>query len=128
MEVEILVNYGANIEAEDQMGEPSFCRAIFNGDIYTVVVLIARGANPLARLRGALVGLTPLGASKRNKEAMAEAMEKIYNLLKEVEVAWKLLGKKCSKFRLVYSHSILSLRATQNTLAYFKQRLNAADS
>ena len=59
------------------MGETSLCQAIFYGDIYTVEILIARGANPLARSRDALVGLTPSGASHRNRKDTAGENEDV---------------------------------------------------
>ena len=59
------------------MGETSLCQAIFYGDIYTVEILIARGANPLARSRDALVGLTPSGAS--DLKAFARMLKKPYD-------------------------------------------------
>lgn len=85
---------GAIIEAEDRPGETSLCGAIFDSEIYIFKILIVRGANPLARSKGALVRLTPIGASHRDREVTAERMEENRNLLNEVEVAWKLSGKK----------------------------------
>lgn len=97
---ELLLSSGANIEAEAGWDrETSLHWAVEHGKLHIVKILIARGANPLARSKGATGGRIPRDISS-NGRATAEVMKEISDILKEAEVAWKRSGKKYSKFRL----------------------------
>lgn len=100
-----LLEAGANIEAETKyVGETSLHIAIWEGNFSTARLLLAHGANPLARSKRTIGGETVRQICKHTilypdvKKTNKELLD-MQNVLKEAEDAWKRSGKKYSRWR-----------------------------
>ncbi|KAL8903534.1 MAG: hypothetical protein Q9207_003868 [Kuettlingeria erythrocarpa] len=98
--VELLLNSGANTEAENQeLGKTSLHCAVEVGNVQIIKMLLAHGANPLARSRARAGGLTPRSTPVDGGQATEEQKQEIRRVLKEAEKEWKHSGKKYTKLR-----------------------------
>lgn len=99
--VKLLLSSGANVEACDRTaGENSLHHAVNIGHLQIIKMLLAQGANPLARSKMSSTGQTPRNTPITSDSATEKQKREIRDVLKEAEKEWKRSGKKYSKFRL----------------------------